>query len=55
MITRKDLAPLDDESLENWREKLKYRRAKTLLDLYLFCKDFFGWACYKDYVGFTCD
>lgn len=55
MITRKDLAPLDDASFELWRKELKHRKAKTLLDLYLFCQDFFGWACYKDYVGFTCD
>lgn len=48
MITAKDLAPLDDASFELWRKELKHRKAKTLLDLYLFCQDFFGWACYKD-------
>lgn len=55
MITRKDLAPLDDVSFELWKKELKHRKAKTLIDLYLFCQDFFGWACYKDYCGFTCD
>ena len=55
MITTKDLAPLDDASFELWKKELKHRKAKTLVDLYLFCQDFFGWACYKDYCGFTCD
>ena len=55
MITTKDLAPLDDMSFELWREKLKHRKAKTLLDLYLFCQDFSTWVCTKDYVGCTCD
>lgn len=55
MITIKDLAPLDDMSFELWREKLKHRKAKTLLDLYLFCQDFSSWVCTKDYVGCTCD
>ena len=55
MITRKDLAPLDDASLELWRNNLKRRKAKTLLDLYLFCQDFYNWVCTKDYVGCTCD
>jgi hypothetical protein len=55
MITIKDLAPLDDMSFELWREKLKHRKAKTLLDLYLFCQDFSTWFCTKDYVGCTCD
>lgn len=55
MITTKDLAPLDDMSFELWREKLKHRKAKTLLDLYLFCQDFFSWVCIKDYVGYTCN
>ena len=55
MITNKDLAPLDDTSLEFWRSNLKHCKAKTLLDLYLFCQDFFGWVCIKDYVGYTCN
>ena len=55
MITTKDLAPLDDTSLELWRNTLKHRKAKTLLDLYLFCQDFYSWVCTKDYVGCTCD
>lgn len=55
MITTKDLAPLDDTSFELWIEKLKHRKAKTLLDLYLFCQDFSSWVCTKDYVGCTCD
>lgn len=36
MITRKDLAPLDDASLENWRNDLKHRKDETLKDLYVF-------------------
>lgn len=55
MITAKDIAPLDNTSLELWRKELKHRKAKTLLDLYIFCQDFFGWVCTKDYVGCTCD
>ena len=55
MITTKDLAPLDDMSFELWREKLKHRKAKTLLDLCLFCRDFSSLVCTKDYVVCTCD
>ena len=55
MITRKDLAPLDDASLEIWRKELNHRKAKTLWDLYLFCQDFYSWVCLKGYVGCTCN
>ena len=34
MITRKDLAPLDDTSLELWRNTLKHRKDETLYALY---------------------
>lgn len=40
MITRKDLAPIDDKSLELWRKKLKLIKDKTLRDLYVFSRDF---------------
>lgn len=39
MITRKDLAPLDDASLEIWRNDLKHRKDETLYALYDFCQD----------------
>ena len=55
IITTKDLAPLDETALEIWRKELRHRKAKTLLDLYLFSQDFFGWVCTKDYVGCTCN
>lgn len=35
MITRKDLAPLDDTSLELWRNTLKHRKDETLYALYM--------------------
>lgn len=55
MITIKDLAPIDNKSFELWRKELNHRKAKTLLDLYLFCQDFYSWVCTKDYVGCTCN
>ena len=55
MITRKDLAPLDDTSLELWRNTLKHRKYETLYALYAFCQDFFAWLCISGYVGCTCD
>lgn len=55
MITAKDLAPLDDTSLELWRNTIKHRKDKTLWALYGFCQDFFTWVCPKHYMGYTCD
>lgn len=55
MISRKDLAPLDDTSLELWRNTLKHRKDKTLYALYDFCQDFFAFVCPKYYMGDTCD
>lgn len=55
MITIKDLAPLDDTSLELWRNTLKHRKDETLYALYAFCQDFFAWVCLKHYMGDTCD
>ena len=54
MITRKDLAPLDDTQLEFWKSTLKHRKDETLYALYTFCQDFFSWVCLKDYMGDTC-
>jgi hypothetical protein len=36
MITRKDLAPLNDSDFEFWENNLKYRQDKTLWALYGF-------------------
>lgn len=36
MITRKDLAPIDDKSLEIWRNDLKYRKDESLTYIYIF-------------------
>ena len=55
MITRKDLAPLDETLLEFWRSTLKHRKDETLWTLYAFCQDFFTWVCLKYYMGDTCD
>lgn len=55
MITRKNLAPLDDTLREFWRSKLKYLKNKTLWSLYLSCQDFFAYCCISGYVGCTCD
>lgn len=55
MITRKDLAPLDDASLEIWRNDLKHRKDKTLRDLYVFSRDFYAWPCRNHYNGEICD
>ena len=55
MITRKDLAPLDDASFELWRKELKHRKAKMLLDLYIFSRDFYAWPCRDHYNGEICD
>ncbi len=55
MITRKDLALLDDTSLELWRNTIKHRKDEKLLALYDFCQDFFTWVCPKDYMGDICD
>lgn len=55
MITTKDLAPLDDASFELWRKELKHRKAKTLLDLYVFSIDFYAWPCRDHYNGEICD
>lgn len=55
MITRKDLAPLNDSDFEFWENNLKHRQDKTLWALYGFCQDFFTWSCPKDYLGCTCD
>lgn len=51
MITRKDLAPIDDKSLELWRKKLKLIKDKTLRDLYVFSRDFYAWPCRNHYKG----
>lgn len=55
MITRKDLAPIDDKSLELWRKKLKLIKDKTLRDLYVFARDFYAWPCRDHYNGEICD
>lgn len=55
MITRKDLAPLDDESLELWRNTLKRCKTKKLSDLYVFSRDFYAWPCRNHYNGEICD
>lgn len=55
MITRKDLAPLDDASLENWINDLKHRKDETLRDLYVFSRDFYAWPCRNHYNGEICD
>ena len=55
MITRKDLAPIDDKSLELWRKKLKHIKDETLRDLYVFSRDFYAWPCRDHYNGETCD
>lgn len=55
MITRKDLAPIDDKSLELWRKKLKLIKDKTLRDLYVFSRDFYAWPCRDHYNGEICD
>lgn len=55
MITRKDLAPLDGTSLELWRKELKHRKAKTLLDLYIFSHNFYAWPCRDHYKGEICE
>lgn len=55
MITRKDLAPLNDSDFEFWETSLKHRQNKTLWALYGFCQDFFTWLCPRDYLGCTCD
>ena len=55
MITRKDLAPIDDKSLELWRKKLKPIKDKTLRDLYVFSRDFYAWPCRDHYNGEICD
>lgn len=55
MITEKNLAPLDEASLEFWRNTLKYSDKETLKDLYVFCQDFFVWPCRDYYLGETCD
>lgn len=55
MITRKDLASLDDASLETWRNDLKHRKDETLRDLYVFSRDFYAWPCRNHYNGEICD
>lgn len=55
MISRKDLAPIDDKSLELWRKKLKHIKDKTLRDLYVFSRDFYAWPCRNHYNGEICD
>jgi hypothetical protein len=55
MITRKDLAPLDDASLEIWINDLKHRKDETLRDLYVFSRDFYAWPCRDHYNGEICD
>ena len=55
MITRKDLAPLDDASLEIWRNDLEHRKDETLKDLYVFSRDFYAWPCRNHYNGEICD
>lgn len=55
MITRKDLAPIDDKSLELWRKKLKHIKDETLRDLYVFSRDFYAWPCRDHYNGDICD
>lgn len=55
MITRKDLAPLDDASLEFWINNLKFHKdKKALWTLYNFCQDFFAWVCTKNYGRHNC-
>lgn len=55
MIIRKDLAPIDDKSLELLRKKLKLIKDKTLRDLYVFSRDFYAWPCRDHYNGEICD
>lgn len=55
MISRKDLAPIDDKSLELWRKKLKHIKDETLRDLYVFSRDFYAWPCRDHYNGEICD
>lgn len=55
MITRKDLAPIDDKSLELWRKKLKHIKDETLRDLYVFSRDFYAWPCRDHYNRDICD
>ncbi len=55
MITAKDLAPLDDASLENWRNDLKQFKDETLRDLYSYSRDFYGFPCLNHYNGEICN
>ena len=54
MITSKDLAPLDCESLENWRNDLKHLKDETLRDLYIFSRNFYAFSCLNHYNGEIC-
>lgn len=55
MITRKDLAPLDDASFELWRKELENYKDEMLKDLYVFSRDFYAWHCRNHYNGEICD
>ena len=55
MITRKDLAPLDDASFKLWRKELENYKDEMLKDLYVFSRDFYAWPCRNHYNGEICD
>ena len=42
MISKKDLAPLDNPDFSVWLATLKHRKNKTLWALHGFCQDFFS-------------
>lgn len=54
MISKKDLAPLDNPDFSVWLATLKHRKNKTLWALHGFCQDFFTWCCSKNYLGCSC-